>query len=278
MKIVLLPLIAIVVFYILMLIVACSAQERMVYFPDRIVTLNPNNLGMEYEDLTLEFDTGETLSAWFVPHQDDAAPLATVLICHGNGGNISHRLELLQILSRDGYDCLIFDYRGYGLSTGKPGEENTYADARRAWDYLTDERGVAPEDIIILGRSLGGAIAAQLASEVEPVVLVLDSTFNSLDDVGAYHYPWLPVRLLSRIHYKALEYAAEADCPVLVMHSPTDHVVPYQFGRTLYDGLPQPKQFFELTGGHNDAYMVMNTVYTAAITNFMKEMKRAEKR
>ncbi len=277
MKIFMLPLIAVVVFYLLMILVACAAQNKMVYFPDNIVTLNPDNLGMEYEDLTLELDTGDTLSAWFVPHQGDGEPLATVLICHGNGGNISHRLELLQILSRDGFDCLIFDYRGYGLSTGKPGEKNTYADARRAWEYLTKERGVASDEIVILGRSLGGAIAAQLAAEVDPVILVLDSTFTSLDDVGAYHYPWLPVRLLSRINYDTLEYGKKTGCAILVMHSRTDRVVPYQFGSALYEGLPEPKHFFELTGGHNDAYMVMNTAYSGAISDFLKTQTTAEK-
>ncbi len=167
-------------------------QSRMVYNPQRNIEAAPDSIGLPFEDVSLDTDDGETLHGWFVPLERSCG---TVLICHGNGGNISHRLETLEIFNRLGMQTFIFDYRGYGKSTGTPDERGTYLDAEAAWRWLVNEKNVVPDELIIFGRSLGGALAAWLGKEHKPKALIIESSFTSIPDLAAGIYPWLPVRL-----------------------------------------------------------------------------------
>jgi len=237
-------------------------QARLVYFPFREIEATPRSLGLDYEEVKLCASDGIELSAWFVPCEGSRG---TVLFCHGNAGNISHRLHLIRMFHELGYAMLIFDYRGYGQSQGSPTEHGTYLDAQAAWDWLI-ERQTPPGRIVLYGESLGGAVAAWLAKENAPGALVLQSTFTSLPDVGARVYPWLPVRLLSRFRYNARSYVAQAKCPVLVAHSPTDEIVPYALGRKLFEAANEPKEFLDLSGSHNDG---LDTAGVAGIEAFL---------
>ncbi len=223
-------------------------QARLVYFPMREVEATPRSLGLDYEEVKLRASDGVELSAWFIPRD---RPRGIVLFCHGNAGNISHRLHVIRMFHDLGFGMLIFDYRGYGASQGSPTERGTYLDAQAAWDCLL-ERQTPPGRIVIYGESLGGAVAAWLAKENAPGALVLQSTFTSLPDVGARVYPWLPVRLLSRFRYNARSHVGQAKCPVLIAHSPTDEIVPYALGRLLFEAANEPKEFLDLSGSHND--------------------------
>lgn len=263
----LVPLIRVVVLaYLGLCVLLYVFQRRFVYFPSRGIWQTPSDAGLRHEDLRLDSSDGARLHAWFVP----AEPAKGVIVfCHGNAGNISHRVDTLKIFHSLGYSTLIFDYRGYGESTGSPTEAGTYRDADAAWRYLTDKRGVSPDKIVVFGRSLGGAVAAWLAQEHKPGALVLESTFNSFVDMGSAIYWFLPVRLLARFKYDTAACAQKAGCPTLVVHSPQDDIIPFRLGRRLYEALPQPKELLQIRGDHNNGFMLTGADYTRGLQAFL---------
>jgi uncharacterized protein len=252
-------------------------QDRLAYYPElgREMHSTPREHGMDYETLTLDTADGERLDAWFVP-----APQAhgVVLFLHGNAGNISHRMESIAMLHRLGYAVLIFDYRGYGRSSGHPSEAGLHHDAETAWKYLTDARGVTPEKIVLFGESLGGALAAHLAARQRPGALVLASAFTSVPDLAADLYPWLPARWLARLRYDTRSALARADCPVLVAHSPDDEIVPFRHGQKLFETAPQPRVLLPLAGGHNDGFIFMREEWVEVLAGFLYQHVATEKR
>ncbi|MEO1249772.1 MAG: alpha/beta hydrolase, partial [Pseudomonadota bacterium] len=210
-------------------------------------------------------EDGVTLDAWFVPAPDARG---TLLFFHGNAGNISHRLESVRIFHELGLSTLIFDYRGYGQSEGTPSEQGTYTDALAAWRHLTEERAIPPSKIILFGRSMGAAVAAYLADQHTPAGLILESGFTSVPDMAAQIYPWLPVRLLARIGYPTAEYVSGVESPILIAHSPGDEIVPYTHGLALFEQANEPKSFLEMTGGHNDGFLVTGDPYVDGLDAF----------
>ena len=233
-------------------------QSRVLYQPSREYGYNPEGYGLQYEVVSLITPDGQSLAAWFVPAEGADR---TVLFCHGNAGNISHRLDTLKMFHELRLNCLIVDYRGYGQSSGKPTEKGTLIDILTGYQWLIEEKGTHPEQIILFGRSLGGSIAAIIAKDVHPGGLVLESVFTSFNDVGAHYYPWLPVRLFSRFDYNTLEAVRQVTCPVLVIHSPDDEIIPYKFGQEIYDAASEPKQFAELKGTHNEGVFENGSLY-----------------
>ena len=174
-------------------------QSRLVYFPTRAIEETPAAAGLAVEDLQLATRDGEKLGGWYVPAASTNSRRA-ILLCHGNGGNIGHRVEALRFFHSLGMHVLIFDYRGYGTSSGTPSEEGTYQDARAAWDHLVQVCGFAPAEIVVYGRSLGGSVATWLAEQVHPGALLIEASFTSLPAMAARLYPFLPTRLLCRFH------------------------------------------------------------------------------
>jgi len=245
-------------------------QDRLAYYPEagREMHSTPREHGMDFEALTLDTADGERLDAWFVP-----APQAhgVVLFLHGNAGNLSHRMDSIAMFHRLGYAVLIFDYRGYGRSSGKPSEAGLHRDAETAWAYLTRARGIAPENIVLFGESLGGALAAHLAARQPPGALVLTSVFTSVPDLAADLYPWLPGRWLARLRYDTRTALARTDCPVLVAHSPDDEIIPYRHGQELFATAPGPKVFLALAGGHNDGFIFMREHWVEALAGFLRQ-------
>jgi len=160
-----------------------------------------------------------------------------------------------------GLNCLIVDYRGYGQSTGRPTEKGTLIDILAGFQWLVEEKGTRPEQTILFGRSLGGSVAAIIAKDVHPAALVLESSFTSFDDVGSHYYPWLPVRLFTRFDYNTLEAVKEITCPVLVIHSPNDEIIPYTFGQQIFAAANEPKQFADLKGTHNEGIYDNDDLY-----------------
>ncbi|NBC22157.1 MAG: alpha/beta fold hydrolase, partial [Gammaproteobacteria bacterium] len=228
----------------------------------------PEDVGLRYEDVRLTASDGVELHGWFVPAGGEAR--GTLLFFHGNAGNISHRLESVRQFHGLGLDVLIIDYRGYGQSEGKPSEQGTYRDAAAAWAYLTDARGVAPSRIVVFGRSVGGAVGAWLAANREAGALIVESSFSSLPALAGELYWFLPVRWLSRFRYPTAEYAAAADCPVLVIHSRDDDIVPFHHGRAIYESAGEPRQFLELSGPHNGAHVLSEERYLEGLEDFLE--------
>jgi len=243
-------------------------QSHLVFFPGtgREAVLTPQSYGMRFESLQIQTSDGETLHAWWVPAEDARG---VVLFFHGNAGNISHRLDYLQMFHRLRYSTLIVDYRGYGSSTGTPSEAGTYRDAEAAWDYLRHARFAQPRDVVIAGESLGGAVATWLAAKVNPRALVLFSTFTSVTDLGAQVYWFLPVRLLSRIGYDNRENLKRIRAPVFIAHSRDDDIVPYAHGKRLYETANEPKAFLEMRGGHNDGFIFTQPEWVAQLATFL---------
>jgi hypothetical protein len=256
--------------YAVLLVVVFAMQGRLIYFPDmgREMVLTPRDAGLDYEAVWLTTEDGARIEAWYVP-----APAArgVALLAHGNAGNISHRVDYALMFRRLGYSLLLFEYRGYGRSEGKPSEEGTYADARAAWHHLVAERGILPGRIVLVGESLGGAIVARLAAAERPGALVLASSFVSVPELAAEFYPWLPVRWLSRYRYDTLEALGRVACPVLVAHSRQDDIVPFRHGERLYAAVKGPKSFLELAGGHNDGFLFMRDTWREALGHFLAQ-------
>lgn len=249
-------------------------QPGMIYYPNipgRELVNTPKNIGLDYEDVELLTDDGARIHGWFIPYDrnSDTQKQATILFFHGNAGNISHRLDSIKLFNKLGLNMLIIDYRGYGQSTGKPTEAGTYQDAEAAWYYLTATRGIKENKIILFGRSLGGSVAAWLASQHTPAALIIESSFSSAPSMGRRIYPFLPVRLLSRFQYNTKEYIKEINCPVLVAHSRDDDIIPYEEGRDIFDAAHEPKQFLEMRGSHNDGFIVSGSSYVDGLKSFI---------
>lgn len=240
-------------------------QGKLIFYPTRILVYNPGAAGLNYEDVWLQTPDGERLHGWFVPRENSRG---TLLFFHGNAGNISGRIESIRQFHELGLDVFIIDYRGYGKSTGRPHEKGLYTDALAAYDYLAQERSIPAASLIIFGRSLGGSVAAYVASERPGAGLALESTFTSVPDVARGYYPVFPVGLLTRYELPTLEYMRKFEGPVLIAHSPDDDLISYSFGRELYEAATGPKQFLEMRGGHNDGFFLTGNAYTEGYDRF----------
>ncbi|MGA1825295.1 MAG: alpha/beta hydrolase [bacterium] len=241
-------------------------QSHFVYFPKREVWLTPGNSGLSYEEVYFTSADGIRLSGWFVPVKEARS---VVLFCHGNAGNISHCIDTVQQYARLGLSSFLFDYRGYGKSDGKPSEQGTYRDAEAAWNYLVQKRNISSTEIIIIGRSLGGPIAAWLSRKHTPKGLVLESTFTTIRDIGAELYPCLPVKFITNLGYKTIEYIRQVDCPILIVHSNEDRMIPIDHGRKLFAAAHEPKDFLEISGTHNEGYFTSEKQYLKGLYSFI---------
>jgi uncharacterized protein len=247
-------------------------EHRQVYHPYRALEASGADLGRPWEDVHFEAADGVKLHGWFFPAGPDSPRRKlVVLFCHGNGGNISHRLDHYHEWLELGVALFAFDYRGYGLSSGRPGEEGTYLDAEGARSWLL-ARGFGQSDIIAHGESLGGAVAAELARRTGAGGLVLESTFTSIPDIGAEIFPFLPTRLLCRIRYDTLSKLPGVSAPVLVMHSRDDSIVRFRHGERLFAAANEPKMFREIFGDHNDTIFVSGKRYREGLRRWLDEL------
>jgi fermentation-respiration switch protein FrsA (DUF1100 family) len=243
-------------------------QARLVYRPSGDIHRTPADLSLPFQEVSFRAKDGVRLSAWFVPSENAGG---VVLFCHGNAGNMSHRLPSVSLFHRLGLSVLIFDYRGYGRSEGRPTEEGTCLDAEAAWDYLVTAREIPPENTILFGRSLGGAVAARLATVRRPGAVVLESTFTSLPDMAAELLPWLPARWLCRFSYDTASRVGRITCPLLVVHSCEDELIPFSHGRKLFAAARGPKAFLRISGTHNDGFLTSGEQYVEGLRAFLCE-------
>ncbi|MDI9370127.1 MAG: alpha/beta hydrolase [Synergistaceae bacterium] len=253
--------------YAVVVLLAFLFSERLLFFPYRELWATPESRGMAFEDVDFQASDGTRLHGWFVPA--DGASRATVLFCHGNAGNISHRLDSIDIFHRLGLSVFIFDYRGYGRSEGTPSEKGVYSDVEGAWRRLTGELGERRERVVMFGRSLGGAVAAYAAEKFSPGALILESTFTDLASVGQGHYFFLPVRLIVGDAFNTIGRLERIHCPVLVAASPEDEVVPGSHGKTLFEAAGEPKMFLQLRGDHNLGFLDTGRPYVEGLDTFI---------
>jgi uncharacterized protein len=240
-------------------------QRRLIYFPSPGPVPPATAVSPTGRDVVLETDDGIRLDAWYFPGRGGA-----MLVCNGNAGDRSMRAGLAVAFNRAGFSVLLFDYRGYGGNPGDPSEDGLAADARAAQQWLARQPDVDPRRIAYFGESLGAAVAVGLAVQSPPAALVLRSPFTSLPDVGAVHYPWLPVQRLLLDRYPSIDRIASVSAPVLVIAGDRDDIVPMSLSRRLYDAAAEPKRFVLVPGaGHNDPELVDGRQVLPEITGFL---------
>ena len=241
-------------------------QAKMLYFPSTQIESTPASIGLSFDEITLRTADGLNISAWYIPAQQ---PKGFLIFCHGNAGNISHRLDSIRIFHDLNLSVLIFDYRGYGKSEGEPTEKGTYLDAEAAYDFLVKVKGVAPSGIVIFGRSLGSAVAAELAMRRRAGALIIESGFTSIPDLGEKFFPHMPVRLITRFHYATINKVGKLGLPKLFIHSPDDEIIPFTQGQLLFATASEPKEFLTLTGDHNGGFLLSGDGYIKGLEKFI---------
>jgi len=249
-------------------------EHSQVYHPGRSFDATGAELGRPFEQVHFKSGDGVDLHGWFYPATTNSPNAHIGLVyCHGNAGNISHRLDTCRALLQTGMAVFLFDYRGYGKSSGRPSEEGTYLDAQAACAWMR-LKGYANTNLIAYGESLGGGIATEVLLREKLGGLVLQGTFTSVPDLGAELFPWLPVRWISRIKYDTLSKLPKVTVPVVVLHSRGDEIIGYHHSQKNYDAIKSPKFFCELQGDHNNPLEdrksfveAINTLLTMMATN-----------
>lgn len=229
-----------------------SVDEVLALFPAKFPKGNWDPAGTVFEDCWFETSDGLRIHGWYLKHE---TPQAVILFAHGNAGNITHRASVAALLhKRFNASVLLFDYRGYGRSEGVPSVDGLVRDARAARDFLAIRERIPNESIVIMGRSLGGAVAVELAAKDGARGLVLESTFSSLREVAVSHYPELLVNLVVADRLNSVAMISNFHGPVLISHGDADQTIPFKLGRQLFDAANEPKTFVEIPGGdHNDS-------------------------
>jgi len=247
-------------------------QEQLIFYPDfpgRQISSTPKSIGLSYQNVSFVTEDNVQLHGWYIPHPQEKA---VALFCHGNAGNISHRLQSIQTMHELGLSVFIFDYRGYGQSEGKISESGTYQDAQAAWKYLTHIRHYQAEEILVWGRSLGAAIAANLAATQQAKAVIIESSFTSVPDLAAQLYPLLPVRWISRYQYDVMKSVKNIHRPILIVHSREDEIIPFKHGKQLFEAANEPKMFLEISGSHDAGIQISRTRYTKKLFEFINSL------
>ena len=244
-------------------------EKRSLYFPLRAIEVTPHDIGLEYEEIIVSTGDGVRISGWFIP---SPAPRATILLSHGNGGNISHRLDKIKVLNDLKVNVLIFDYRGYGMSKGRPSEQGLYLDCEAMYRYLVNEKNTPPEKIIGYGESLGGAVIIDLAGRLPLGGIIIEGSFTSIRDMAKHYLPFIPT-FVYKTTFNSIDKIMKVTSPKLHFHSMSDDVVPYELGKKLFDNAQGPKKFVNLQGGHNDSFLISEETYAAGLDSFIGEYR-----
>ncbi|MCK5861216.1 MAG: alpha/beta hydrolase, partial [Candidatus Hydrogenedentes bacterium] len=217
------------------------------------------------EEVWLDVD-GEQTYCWWLPTEK---PLGTVLFSHGSGRNISGYLEDAALFHQAGLSVMLYDYGGYGLSTGTPSQARCYADIRAAWKYLVHERKIAPDTIILAGSSMGSGATCELAAQIAPAAVILESAFTSIPDVLGDTYPFLPAQWLCQTQFRNIDKVNRFQCPVLIIHSRKDTVVPFAHSQQLYHRITTAKMFVEIQGAHHGGKFKSHKNYLQGLKIFL---------
>ncbi len=262
----------IVVFFLFFLFMKFF-QKNNIFFPVAELAATPKYFNLAYKDIYLETEDKVKLNGWFIPYND--AHL-TLLFFHGNGGNISHRLHKVSQLQKLCLNIFLIDYRGYGKSQGKPSVSGIYKDAQAWLDYLTNEKKIKANNIVLYGESLGTSLAVHLAANHKVGGVILEGAFSSGRDMAKIIYPFIPGIFLPNI-FKNSEQIIKVKEPKLFIHSKVDEIVPLALARKLYNLAPEPKEFIEIIGGHNTAYIDAEEEYLASLVDFLQKINKNKK-
>ena len=261
--------------FLLVFVALCSfaafvryLESNSIFHPTRDVLVDPSSIGLTFEDVYFKTKDGLKLNGWFL--KNASAP-STLIYFHGNAGNISHRLEKIEMFHALGLNVFIIDYRGYGKSEGRPSEKGLYHDTLAAYDYLISRRDVDPEKLISYGDSLGGVFAIYLASQRKVKCLIADSSFSSSADVAKAIFPFVPAFLLATKMDSAARVKNLA-IPKLFIHSINDEIIPYALGEKLFEAACPPKENLKITGGHNTNHIDSQESFIGGIKTFLSRL------
>lgn len=265
-------------FHIVGIVLACGVlavvfypriESFFVFFPQTELELQPKDQGLEAQEVLVEVEEGVRVHGWYFPPPDAEAPV--LLFCHGNAGNISHRLDNVRHLVRHGLGVMLFDYRGYGRSTGSPSEQGIYRDGRAVYEHLVREKGIPPERVVPFGRSLGAAVAVEAALRHPVRCVILESAFTSTKGMAREMGPFALFSFLAPAHYDNLGKVPRIDAPLLIIHGREDEIVPFHMGEALYQAATEPKSFLPLDrAGHNDTYVMGGERYFRVLAGFAR--------
>ncbi len=265
---------------VLIMIIPKFIEKKLIFFPDKSNdTTMPDAYGLDYNDVTFRTEDGLNLNGWFVPGKKSSPDdnLHTLLWFHGNAGNINRRLDNIKMLhDRVPVNVFIIDYRQFGKSEGKISEQGTYLDAKAALSYLHSRKDINNENIIFFGRSLGSAVAVDLAVKEKCCALILETPFTSIKEMGKKLYPFLFMNLhFLRTKYDSLSKISKIKVPTLIMHGDKDELVPIEQGKMLYEKANEPKEFYTIPGAmHNDTHIVGGEEYFDVIKSFISKLTK----
>lgn len=243
-------------------------EHSSIFYPSREIKTLPVDIGIPFENVFLTAADGTKLNAWFIKVSQ---PRATVILCHGNGGNIGDRLAKITVFRNMGFNVLIFDYRGYGKSRGFPSEKGLYLDALAAFDYALSRPEVDPKKLVIYGGSLGGAVAIELALRRKSAALVVDSSFTSVADMAGRVYPFIPSFLILT-KFDSIHKVDKITVPKLFIHCPEDTVVPFAMSERLFAAATEPKEFLTLNGSHIGWFIEDPRHFSEGVDRFLKQI------
>jgi fermentation-respiration switch protein FrsA (DUF1100 family) len=255
----------------------CRIEDKFIFHPDHVTDRDPSHVGVRFEDVFFTTQDGLRLRGWFIPHQ---GARATLVWFHGNAGNISDRLLNIKLLhDRIGTNIFIFDYRGYGRSEGTVSEKGTYLDGEAAIKYLLGRDDAAARRLILFGRSLGAAVAAEMAIRFNSLGLILESPFVSIREMARAIFPSLPIAWLLRTRYDTMEKVRLVKTPILVLHGDRDATVPIEQGKKVFEVASEPKKFHRIVGAsHNDTFVVGGEEYYRALREFIESALAAHEK
>ena len=247
-------------------------EKHFIYYPAAAVDLTPKALGLPFDEVLIDVEPGVKIHGWFIKAATEPS-VATVLFSHGNAGNIADRIDRVQSLRSLGLDFLLYDYRGYGKSTGDTDEEGTYRDGRAAYDYLVKSRQIDPGHIVLMGESLGCAVSIQVALERKAAGLVIEAPFASIAHMANAVYPFLPLGSFIRTRYENVKKIPQLKMPLMVIQGTKDEVIPVAQGRMVFDAAPEPKRYLAIEGAHhNDVYLIGGEGYRRALGEFIRQV------
>ncbi len=241
-------------------------ESISVFHPNRQIIATPQALRLNFEDIYFKTKDNVSINGWLIKNRHAKI---TLLYLHGNAGNMTDRLDKIELFYKMGLNIFIIDYRGYGRSTGRPSEHGVYEDAQAAYDFLISRSDIKTDKIVVYGASLGGVVAVDLATKRPVHGLIIDSTFSSAADMAKRMYPYIPSCLL-QTKMDSMTKIQNLMMPKLFIHSSEDNLVPIELGRKLYEKAPNPKEFLEVKGGHNDSHIFSQDIWGKGITQFLK--------
>lgn len=263
-------LLCLVIFVIILVFSVRYIERRSLFFPMKDVTSDPGTVGLEYEEVYFDTIDKKRLNGWFIPNSDAKY---TVIFSHGNAGNIAHRISKIAILHGLGLNIFIYDYRGFGKSEGSPSEKGLYKDARASYRYLTEEKNIPKENIILYGESLGGAVTVDLAREIGPRAVITDEAFTSIQDMTKIAYPGVPHFVFSS-RFNVAGKIKDITCPKLIIHSIDDEIVFYRLGEKLFNEAKPPKEFLQIRGTHTTAFLDSRERFSQGVGSFLEGLEK----